>query len=302
MGSADPSSLVFIVLVIGFVVGFLIWGTLQNRRVRLERAAAKASASRVVAAAVSSLLKQAHARHPLIPLPKQLNWEQEILQWSEWRDAELLRDGSIAYARRILTTVLNRVIEDIVSAFNSFEYTPKTRPIARGVLGSPEFWANEQKYRTTTNGRDPEDWNLRREIVHQRDAGFCQRCGMRVELSECHIHHVERRSDGGNHAIENILTLCRDCHCFMDGHEDMKAIRPYFVSSTGVVHTKRCRHAPKSNQKWSSLPRLLATGLRPCKQCDPSTYHAVAMARWTPSIADELESAIGQILDVEFGK
>jgi hypothetical protein len=51
---------------------------------------------------------------------------------------------------------------------------------------------------------DPGFWHI---LV--RDDFTCQLCGTRRNLQ---VHHVQRRSQGGTHAAENLLTLCATCH------------------------------------------------------------------------------------------
>jgi 5-methylcytosine-specific restriction endonuclease McrA len=48
-----------------------------------------------------------------------------------------------------------------------------------------------------------------RETVLKRDNYCCTECGIKNDL---HIHHIEYRSNGGMDDIENLITLCRDCH------------------------------------------------------------------------------------------
>jgi len=68
----------------------------------------------------------------------------------------------------------------------------------------------------------PADWDERRRTVYARDDYTCQQCGARggphgdVEL---HAHHVVPRSEGGSHAVENLRTLCVDCHNSQHAHD-----------------------------------------------------------------------------------
>jgi 5-methylcytosine-specific restriction endonuclease McrA len=49
----------------------------------------------------------------------------------------------------------------------------------------------------------------RRKRVFQRDNWRCRCCGNRQMLDP---HHVIYQSAGGGHGLENLLTLCRNCH------------------------------------------------------------------------------------------
>ena len=52
-----------------------------------------------------------------------------------------------------------------------------------------------------------------RERVLRRDHGLCQRClrANRVQAgNEC--HHIKPKAQGGTDDMENLETLCHDCH------------------------------------------------------------------------------------------
>ena len=45
--------------------------------------------------------------------------------------------------------------------------------------------------------------------VLRRDGWRCQQCGRRTNLQ---VHHMQLRSQSGDDAEENLITLCSDCH------------------------------------------------------------------------------------------
>ena len=45
--------------------------------------------------------------------------------------------------------------------------------------------------------------------VLQRDGWRCQQCGSRTNLQ---LHHIQRRSQSGDDAEKNLITLCSACH------------------------------------------------------------------------------------------
>jgi len=61
------------------------------------------------------------------------------------------------------------------------------------------------------------DWEayarLRSEIL-KRDGWRCQNCGSMTNLD---VHHMRRRSNLGNDAEDNLITLCRICHRLLHG-------------------------------------------------------------------------------------
>jgi len=61
---------------------------------------------------------------------------------------------------------------------------------------------------------DPETYpRLRLEIL-KRDGWRCQNCGSMTNLD---VHHMRRRSNLGNDAEDNLITLCRICHRLLHG-------------------------------------------------------------------------------------
>jgi rubredoxin len=59
----------------------------------------------------------------------------------------------------------------------------------------------------------PADWERRRHAVFKRDQWECQGCGLVSESGDgLHAHHVKPISKGGGHSLDNLLTLCGECH------------------------------------------------------------------------------------------
>lgn len=70
-------------------------------------------------------------------------------------------------------------------------------------------------------GAYPADWDQRRKTVYQRDGYTCQRCGAGGGPNgnhELHAHHITPISAGGSHQLDNLLTLCRNCHNAVHNH------------------------------------------------------------------------------------
>ena len=53
-------------------------------------------------------------------------------------------------------------------------------------------------------------WKAARAAAIVRDGGRCRKCGLDHDLE---VHHVTERCDGGRDELENLCTLCHDCHC-----------------------------------------------------------------------------------------
>jgi 5-methylcytosine-specific restriction endonuclease McrA len=55
-------------------------------------------------------------------------------------------------------------------------------------------------------------WLRARAAALQRDGHTCQRCGATMRTATLHVHHIVPRRDGGVTTLENLLTLCEQCH------------------------------------------------------------------------------------------
>ena len=76
----------------------------------------------------------------------------------------------------------------------------------------------------------PENWDEIRKGVYRKDNYSCQRCGIRnVRL---HAHHLIPLSEGGSDEIENLVSLCENCH--KDMHFGMKY--GWIVSIIGIAN------------------------------------------------------------------
>lgn len=80
-----------------------------------------------------------------------------------------------------------------------------------------ELHEREFKDRLKREGRRrvvPPEWKHIREMVKRRDGYRCQQpgCGSTEFL---HVHHVN--GDPNDNRLENLVTLCRDCHLLIHG-------------------------------------------------------------------------------------
>jgi 5-methylcytosine-specific restriction endonuclease McrA len=55
-------------------------------------------------------------------------------------------------------------------------------------------------------------WLRARAAALQRDGHTCRRCGASMRTAPLHVHHVLPRSEGGLTVLDNLLTLCEQCH------------------------------------------------------------------------------------------
>ena len=56
-------------------------------------------------------------------------------------------------------------------------------------------------------------WKDLSDKVKERDSFSCTKCGASKEDAlELHAHHIKPRGDGGDDSIDNLTTLCIECH------------------------------------------------------------------------------------------
>jgi len=97
-------------------------------------------------------------------------------------------------------------------------------------LQDADFWFKGMERRILGEWNDycesydgsPPDWDERRSTVISRDNHHCTQCGWPTDQKllrrNLHVHHVTARSNGGNHSIDNLVTLCHVCHRKQEGH------------------------------------------------------------------------------------
>ncbi len=100
------------------------------------------------------------------------------------------------------------IIEDIISQFNSFEYSTYTQdPLNHDLL-----WASYESESKPFNQKAPKDLIRRKELAWKRDKEACDRCGQKVKLLEAHLTFAKEIQDGGSYHFENLTILCNDCY------------------------------------------------------------------------------------------
>lgn len=86
-------------------------------------------------------------------------------------------------------------------------------------LGSEETDTNPPQSRAQSNYS--KDWKSLSEKIKKRDNWECQRCGSMGGPegdSTLHAHHILPKSKGGEDWIENLITVCHECHEQIHGH------------------------------------------------------------------------------------
>jgi 5-methylcytosine-specific restriction endonuclease McrA len=49
-------------------------------------------------------------------------------------------------------------------------------------------------------------------FITEKQRGRCAGCGMKVELSDGHIHHIRPLNKGGTNTTKNLILVCSNCH------------------------------------------------------------------------------------------
>jgi HNH endonuclease len=113
----------------------------------------------------------------------------------------------------------------------------------------------------------PPFWGYLREVVLKKDNGRCQVSGCPSRL-ELHIHHIKPVSDGGEHAPNNLVSLC-DFHHALEpekGHERIWAkIKTRYLTLV-CGHERSNRETNGSHSVRAHIRRLQLVSLDELKE------------------------------------
>lgn len=85
---------------------------------------------------------------------------------------------------------------------------------------------------------------LNKSIVRQRDGECCRWC---QRASTLEVHHIKYRSEGVDHSISNLLTLCQVHH--MAVHSDKKRWKPILMETIRLTEAGTFLTVPEVEQK-----------------------------------------------------
>lgn len=77
------------------------------------------------------------------------------------------------------------------------------------------------------------DWRALRLAVFERDGWRCALCRERKPLQ---AHHILPRSAGGKNVVENLASLCNDCHEPLGTGGKWKAVADRLRAAIGGPH------------------------------------------------------------------
>jgi 5-methylcytosine-specific restriction endonuclease McrA len=62
----------------------------------------------------------------------------------------------------------------------------------------------------------PYNWDEIRNAILLRDDFTCLRCDKKYKKADLSVHHMVPREDGGTSSLSNLVTLCHDCHDYVE--------------------------------------------------------------------------------------
>lgn len=270
-----------LIIIISIFVGILLWQVHKRRIARQQQLILQAKVAQateyvkpVLEKAYEQLTEEISSKWPLIPfdfptLDSLLVNSKNILLRYSYQDIGRM-------AKRILNPIVSKAVADFIS--KNADFAAIGEITVKNDIAS--FFIDDDQAITRGNAHYPPDWTERRRIVYGRDGGHCRRCGVDIPLDKCHIHHVVKKSKGGGHSLDNLVTLCRDCHSLMPEHEIVTGGPFYARSYRGTLHTRECYHAIGATQLSGSLSYLIAQGYTPCSKCIPTTRGTLWIERF----------------------
>ena len=118
---------------------------------------------------------------------------------------------------------------------------------------------------------DPEPYDQLRNQVLRRDGWRCQLCGSRQNLD---VHHQQLRSQEGDDADPNLITLCAECHSLLPSPGGITRVR---FAKAILGNRSRNPMNVRNSTKQGRMPRRPLLRHLKVFRCDcPSTLDAQA--------------------------
>lgn len=104
-------------------------------------------------------------------------------------------------------------VAEAVGCSRGYVYKFSWQPGQPSTTTDQVLWAGNESYimtsHTQTQRDDSEATPERKSKVLERDNGVCLRCGATDNLE---VHHIIPAAHGGTDDLENLATLCKECH------------------------------------------------------------------------------------------
>lgn len=158
----------------------------------------------------------------------QVDLRKPACECPDWQDKQP-RDG----CKHILKVKLNKE-----------KITPL--PSAKTDFGPPD---------SRSTGDYPSNWDTLRERTLERDHWECQKCGIKGgQYGSVRVvaHHIVPKSKGGEDKVDNLITLCHDCHEDEHGHSIPTGNNAFQSSSGGDCTTVESNYSTTCDKSASS--------------------------------------------------
>lgn len=100
------------------------------------------------------------------------------------------------------------------------------------------------------------NWATIRGKALYRDDETCQECGASGDETDLEVHHKTPVSEGGSDDLENLITLCRECHLNAHGWEKREDSHARALLTEGERRAVMGAEDMSDNSKASHLSRI----------------------------------------------
>ena len=104
---------------------------------------------------------------------------------------------------------MNKSTLEKVTGWKVIKLSRESYGLAQDEASSPVFVEKGKKESLVFDKLHRSFWEMRKRQVFERDMWRCRKCASVLQL-QC--DHVVNRSSGGTHDMENLQTLCSNCH------------------------------------------------------------------------------------------
>lgn len=116
----------------------------------------------------------------------------------------------------------------------TFPYLRMNAQLLANVVDSTKEYVKDFRYSQDHGDVLTSLSKVQRKSILSRDGQECLKCGSEDNLE---VHHIIPRSSGGNHAAENLATLCKDCH--LQAHSELNLSSDESVQDTGQNQSQK---------------------------------------------------------------
>lgn len=138
-----------------------------------------------------------------------------------------------------------------------------------------------------------------RREVRQRDENTCRICGVQWNL---HVHHIKplEKYPGFATEFDNGITLCGNCHTFLNGREESTNLQTLIEAVTGQQDTRTIEQLKRLNDKFADyLDTLLKSSDYNTK--NTAVYKLFVHLQIYPDSFEQFVYLIEYVLDIKSG-